>query len=72
MSVSTALDRATYVHVIYRDRGRIVHDEVLCRRCFEELERAGAFTKPAHRRGRQTEVVAWHGEPRCAGCEAAS
>ncbi len=73
MSVAVVdLDRATYVHVIYRDRGRVIHDEVLCRRCLEELAHAGAFDPTFDRHGKQTTLEPWHGEPRCSGCEASA
>jgi len=67
---AAVLSHADYVHVCYRDRGQVVHDEVLCHDCYDALERAGAFRKARNSRGQQTEVKPWHGEERCSGCEA--
>ena len=61
-------DLGRYVRVVYRTRGQIVHDEVLCRRCFEEMRLRGAFRSE---RGKTIEFEPWVLEPRCGGCDTA-
>lgn len=59
------------LRVVYRDRGRVVHEEVLCGPCYDALQRAGAFRKELNRRGKQTEVKPYYGDRQC-DCEATS
>ncbi len=60
----------THVHVQYFDRGRLYHDEVLCRAHYDEMRDAGAFEVYLRDRYRHTlDITPWAHEPRCSRCQ---
>ena len=63
------LDAATYVYVAYLDRGREIENDILCRRCYEELARDGAYDPERNQMGQSIRIIPWTGELRCSGCE---
>lgn len=50
------LGDAAYIYVCYLDRGRITHDEVLCRACYDLLEARGAFDESKLARGKSIQI----------------
>jgi hypothetical protein len=61
------LGDAKFVYIKYEDRGRTIHDEVLCRKHFEQRKKGGAFDPVT--KTEQIKIQPWGGEDRCSVCE---
>lgn len=64
------LDGALYVHIRTARARSAPHDEVLCRRCYEELKRRDLADDLRDNEVPHVIVEPWTGEARCALCEA--
>lgn len=64
------LGDARLVYVRYLTRGRVTHDEVLCRRCHDTMAAQGAFDERAP--GQRIDVRPWTGDDECWQCTGAA
>lgn len=64
-----SLGSCDHVYVAYFKGGRITHDEVLCRPCFDRLDNQGAFQPSDVRKREGIAIKPWTGEDRCSSCD---
>jgi hypothetical protein len=62
------MDMGPYVYIAYYQRGRITHDEVLCRHHFDDMNALGVYSG-TQSTGSAIDIKPWKGEPQCSQCD---